>query len=42
MAFLASADYKYSNELLQGALIEALRFAAREFRSAVQKKFGVP
>ena len=42
MAFLASADCKYSNQLLQGTPIEALRFTAREFRSAVQNKFGVP
>ena len=42
MAFLASADCKYPNQLLQGTLIEALRFMAREFRSAVQNKYGVP
>ena len=42
MAFLASADCKYSNQLLQGKPIEALRFTAREFRSAVQNKSGVP
>ena len=42
MAFLASADCKYPNQLLQGTPIEALRFTAREFRSAVQNKFGVP
>ena len=33
---------KYSNKLLQGTPIEALRFTAHEFRSAVQSKFGVP
>ena len=42
MAFLASDDYKYTNQLLQGTPIEALRFTPREFRSAVQDKFGVP
>ena len=42
MTFLASADCKYSNQLPQGTPIEALRFTAREFRSAVQNKFGVP
>jgi len=42
MAFFASADCKYSNQLLQGTPNEALRFTAREFRSAVQNKFGVP
>ena len=42
MAFLASAGCKYSNRLLQGTPNEALRFTAREFRSAVQNKFGVP
>ena len=42
MAFLASADCKYSNRLLQGTPIEALRFTAREFRFAVQSKSGVP
>ena len=42
MALLASADCNYSNRLLQGTPIEALRFTAREFRSAVQNKFGVP
>ena len=42
MAFLASADCKYSNQLFQGTPNEALRFTAREFRSAVQNKFGVP
>ena len=42
MAFLASADCKCSNPLLQGTPNEALRFTAREFRSAAQSKFGVP
>ena len=42
MAFLASAECKYSNQLLQGIPNEALRFTSREFRSAVQIKFGVP
>ena len=42
MDFLASADRKYSNQLLQGTHIEALRFTAHEFRSAVQNKFGGP
>ena len=42
MAFPASADCKYSNQLHQGTPIEALRFTAREFRSAVQNEFGVP
>ena len=42
MAFLASDDYKYTNQLLQGTPIESLLFTAREFRSAVQNKFGVP
>ena len=42
MAFLASADCRYSNQLLQGTPIEARRFTVREFRSAVQNKFGVP
>ena len=42
MAFLASGDCKFSNQLLLGTPIEALRLTAREFRSAVQNKFGVP
>ena len=42
MDFLASADCKYSTKLLQGTPFEALRFTAREFRSAVQSMFGVP
>ena len=42
MAFLASADSKYSNQLPQGTSIEALHFTARKFWSAVQNKFGVP
>ena len=42
MAILASADCKYSNQLLQGTPIEALHFTARKFQSAVQSKFGVP
>ena len=42
MAFFASADCKYSNQLPQGTPNEALRFTAREFRSAVQSTFGVP
>ena len=42
MAFLASAGCKYSNQLLQETLTEALRFTARVFRSAVQNKSGVP
>ena len=42
MAFFASADCKYSNRLLQGTPNEALSFTAREFRTALQNKFGVP
>ena len=42
MAILASADCKYPNQLLQGTPFEALRFAAREFWSAVQNKSGMP
>ena len=42
MAFFASADCRYSNQLLQGTPNEALRFTASEFRSAVLNKLGVP
>ena len=42
MAFLASGDCRFSNQLLLGTPIEALRLTAREFRSAVQNKLGVP
>jgi len=42
MAFFASADCKYSNQLLKKTPNEALRFTAREFWSAVQNKSGVP
>ena len=38
----ASDVCKFSNQLLQGTPIKALRFTAREFRSAVKNKFGVP
>ena len=41
MAFLASADCKYPNQLLQGTPIEVLRFTAREFRSADQNKLPI-
>ena len=42
MAYLASAACPFANQLLVGTPREDCRFTSREFKSAVQNKFGLP